>query len=153
MDQTSKLREYLQSHGYSYTKVRRLVYEAMEDKEPQTMNEITKKLPTVDRSSVYRTITLFESINIVHRLQMGWKHKFELSDLFHEHHHHLTCLNCGQITPITDSNKIEAELESIAKSHNFSPRKHQIEIQGICDQCNTSITGLKHETPGKKPRV
>gem|GEM_PF-172300 len=85
----------LKSHGYSVTKSRKTVFMALLDREPQSIAELTKIVgDTTDRASIYRTLELFESLNIVERLPIGWKHKFELSDAFTTHHHHATCIRC-----------------------------------------------------------
>jgi len=34
--------------------------------------------------------------------QIGWKYKLELSNAFQHHHHHLTCLQCGGVTPLPE---------------------------------------------------
>jgi Fur family ferric uptake transcriptional regulator len=74
-------------------------------------------------------------LGIVQRLQIGWKYKLELSDSFHEHHHHLTCSRCGQVTPFEENVAIENKLEELAKKEKFTMTGHQLEIQGICQKC------------------
>lgn len=89
----------------------------------------------VDRSSVYRTIALFEKLGIVQRLQIGWKYKLELSDSFHHHHHHLTCRQCGKTFPLTENVQLENMLHKLAMSQDFIMQEHQLEIQGVCQAC------------------
>lgn len=130
-----RLDSYLKKRGYSYTQVRKQVFEVLENKEPQSMYELIIALPQIDRSSVYRTIGLFEKNGVVHRIQMGWKHKFELSDKFAYHHHHMTCMRCSKVITILDAGKIENALNNTARTHGFTPITHQIEIQGFCKYC------------------
>ena len=62
----------LKTHSQSLTKSRLAVFGALQDREPQTMREITEACKgLVDRASVYRTIALFEHLGIVQRLQIG----------------------------------------------------------------------------------
>lgn len=130
----------LKKHGQSVTKTRQIVFSVMEGKEPMTFNEINKAcLGYVDRASIYRTIALFEKIGVVQRLQIGWKYKLELSDSFHNHHHHLTCKNCGRTTPLPEDQLLEARLEYLSKSRNFVMYGHQLEIQGLCLNCQQNI--------------
>src|SRR2546421_5552224 len=89
----------------------------------------------VDRASIYRTIALFERLGIVQRLQIGWKYKLELSDAFHHHHHHLTCSNCGKVIPFEEDTALEKRLHVLANSKNFTMQGHQLEIQGLCQNC------------------
>jgi Fur family ferric uptake transcriptional regulator len=131
-----ELANSLKRHRQSLTKARRVVFAALQDKEPQTMREVVLACwDQVDRASVYRTIALFERIGIVQRLQIGWKYKLELSDTFHHHHHHLTCETCGKTIPLAEDPLLEKRLRSLAQTQNFMMRGHQLEIQGICQNC------------------
>jgi len=112
---------------------------ALLDREPQSIAELTKIVgDTADRASIYRTLELFESLNIVERLPIGWKHKFELSDAFTTHHHHATCIRCGKITPFEESDTLRLELKKQAEAIGFIETNHQLEVRGICNQCRSS---------------
>lgn len=126
----------LKTAGYSLTKTRQMVFTALQDKEPQTMAEVVAACTGLaDRASVYRTIALFERLGIVQRLQIGWKYKLELSDAFHHHHHHLTCRRCGKTIPLPEDAQLEKRLEDLAVTQNFAMHGHQLEIQGLCQNC------------------
>lgn len=135
-DPFTEFKKSLKDHGQSLTKPRLLVFEALQDQEPQTMHEIVARSLQVDRASVYRTIALFERMGIVQRLQIGWKYKLELSDTFHHHHHHLTCRGCGKTIPISEDNELELRLKTLAAAQNFTMQGHQLEIQGLCQNCS-----------------
>lgn len=127
----------LKRQHQSLTKSRQIIFAALQDKEPQTIAEIVAACQDqVDRASVYRTIALFESFGIVQRLQIGWKYKLELSDSFHHHHHHLTCHQCGQTIPLPEDSDLEKRLTILAKNQNFKMQGHQLEIQGLCQNCS-----------------
>ncbi|HSW36967.1 MAG TPA: Fur family transcriptional regulator [Candidatus Saccharimonadales bacterium] len=129
----------LKNHGYSLTQARKAVFEALVQKETQTMRELVELCQgKVDRASVYRTVALFEGLGIVQRLQIGWKYKLELTDKFSHHHHHLTCLNCGQTFPLPEDAELESRLHKLAKSKNFAAQDHQLEIRGLCQNCQTT---------------
>lgn len=54
----------------------------------------------IDRVSIYRTIELFESLDIIHPTTHIKGHQFyELHAK--DHHHHTQCLGCGEATCIT----------------------------------------------------
>lgn len=131
-----QLRTTLKARRQSVTKSRLIVFKALQDKEPQTMQEIVKVCRgKVDRASIYRTIALFERLGIVQRLQIGWKYKLELTDAFHHHHHHLTCTHCGKTIPLSENEQLEAMLAILSRRHNFTMHTHQLEIQGLCHNC------------------
>ncbi len=122
----------------SSTTPRSAVFNALlqSDHEPMTMAELTAAVKSVaDRTSVYRTVELFESIGIITRLQIGWKYKLELSDDFHEHHHHITCTKCGATHATHDDHAFESEIEKLAAKHGYTLTNHYLEISGVCNNC------------------
>jgi len=126
----------LNDHGYSLTKARQTVFELLISPEPQSMGELTKKaMGKLDRASVYRNVALFEQLGIVHRIYIGWKYKLELSDDFLAHHHHLSCLRCGKVIDIHDDTGVEEFIETVTKKIGFIPRRHQLEVDGVCGDC------------------
>ncbi|MDB5169171.1 MAG: Fur family transcriptional regulator [Candidatus Saccharibacteria bacterium] len=132
----SQLITYLQEHGQNITAPRRAVFTALQNSDPLTMAELEKRCPGVDRSSVYRTVMLFERLGVVQRLSIGWKYKLELSDIFQGHHHHLTCQACGKHIEITEDVSLEAQLQALAAAHDFTLKSHQLELFGLCSDCS-----------------
>ncbi len=133
-----QLQSSLKESGHSLTTPREAVFQALLDQEPQTINELAKRLAgRVDRASVYRIVALFEQLGIVNRLQLGWKYKLELSDTYTDHHHHLTCLKCGRVIEIEENNIIEYELRQLAMEADFELTGHQLELRGICRSCKS----------------
>lgn len=143
--QTESFTEYLQQAGCSLTESRLAVFRALQGTGPLTMHELIGRCKTVDRATVYRTIGLFEDIGVVQRLQTGWKYRLELSGLFHEHHHHATCLRCGISLPLPEDDQLERELVRLAREHSFHMQRHQLELQGFCGNCTTTL----HETAAR----
>jgi Fur family ferric uptake transcriptional regulator len=133
------LQKILKEGGYSTTKARTLVCEALWDSEPQTMQQLSDKLHgKIDRASLYRTIDLFEKLGLVNRIYIGWKYKLELSDALTHHHHHISCMQCGRIIAIHEEAEIEQLIEKIASSHGIHAKQHQLEIQGVCQDCQAA---------------
>jgi Fur family transcriptional regulator, ferric uptake regulator len=127
-------RKLLKEQGYSITQARTAVFEALLDQEPLSMHDLVARTKAVDRASVYRAIDLFERLNVVQRLNTGWKYKIELTDIFTEHHHHLTCVQCNRTVAMNEQ-ALEGFIDNLARQHGFKPTAHQIEIQGICEKC------------------
>lgn len=126
----------LKEHGYSLTAPRQAVFDALIGQEPQSMAYIIDKVSKIaNRASVYRTVELYEKLGIIKRLHIGWKHKLELSEIFSHHHHHLTCLSCGKITPMREDPVFERSIKLLALKEKFLPKEHQLEIQGVCESC------------------
>lgn len=132
----ARLKKHLKQHGYSLTGPRIAVFNALAGHEPQSMAALAAACGAeLDRATVYRTISLFERLGIVQRLQIGWKYKLELTDTFSHHHHHLTCLHCGKVISLAEDSELEDRLKVLAASHAFTAQGHQIEIRGLCDSC------------------
>jgi len=135
MSSMEQLISTLREHGQSVTEQRCAVFAALQGQEPLDMHEVAARTAGVDRASVYRTISLFERLGIVQRLQTGWKYKLELSDTFHEHHHHATCLGCGRTISLSENSALESLFQQIAATYDFALTAHQLELQGYCRQC------------------
>jgi Fur family ferric uptake transcriptional regulator len=71
----------------------------------------------------------------VHRLQIGWKYRLELTDAFTHHHHHLSCTLCGKVIPLPEDPMLEMRLRAMAGSQQFLAQDHQLEIRGQCKNC------------------
>ena len=129
----------LRRNGLSVTKQRLTVFALLEGREPISMYELYELArEQLDRASLYRTIATFEKLGIVRRVNIGWKYKVELNDMFSEHHHHLTCLNCHTVIPMSED-ELETFIDTVATRHHFTPIEHEVEIQGYCENCCTQF--------------
>lgn len=128
----------LKQRGHSVTKARQHVFTALTDSGPITMAQLVNKVHSrVDRASVYRAVELFEKLGIVNRLQIGWKYKLELSDLFTEHHHHATCMQCGSVISLEEDPQLEQGIRRLAQAAGFASKSHTLEIKGLCATCKS----------------
>ena len=127
----------LQKNNLHVTAERLVIFRILESKDaPSSVSEIvdiTKK--TLDRSTVYRNLDLFEKVGVTKRVYSGSKHQVELSDIFKPHHHHMTCNNCGQIIPFKESPALDFQLKKLEKLQNFQASSHSLEFKGLCNSC------------------
>lgn len=136
-----KLETLLKAKGLSVTRPRLAVLDALLSSEAVPIGTLTKSLSdSIDRASVYRTVTLFQRLGIVQRLNTGMKYKLELTDLFAEHHHHFTCISCGKVIAMNER-ALERFVDRLADHYEFTPTDHQIEIQGHCSNCKGLQSG------------
>jgi len=108
-----------------------------ESNTPLSTSQIIRLCPGVDKVSVYRTIKLFGSLNIVTTVTHGWKQSYELASPFHPHHHHIVCEKCGDVIEL-QSPSIEALIRKFAEQHSFTPTSHHFEIHGVCEKCSSN---------------
>lgn len=139
MSQATELfRQKLKEHGLSETGPRKAIFEALlkSDHEPVTMNKLVLEASQyADRATVYRTVKTLESIDIIKRLNIGWKYKLELSDDFHGHHHHISCIKCGATHAVHNDEYLESTLSQLAERNGYDLTDHMLDMHGICKEC------------------
>ena len=126
----------LRKNKASLTGARKIVFDLLFEQEPQSMQVLVKRAEgKIDRATIYRTVELFEKLGIAHRLNIGWKYKIELSDVFSGHHHHFYCTNCGRTYTLEANPMLETMIDSAVSRDGYAPRGHQLEIYGLCVSC------------------
>jgi Fur family transcriptional regulator, ferric uptake regulator len=131
----SDIKSILKQQGFTATKTRLSVFTALTRLQPVTMHELISALPHMDRATVYRTVDLFVDLNIAKKVSTGFNYRVELSENFLDHHHHLTCLRCGTVIDIKNSD-LEYMVEQSAVNNGFRPVRHDLEISGYCANCS-----------------
>jgi len=90
----NELSTILATAGMRATKPRSDIFNTLKTSDtPMSIVDIIKACPSVDKVSVYRTITLFSELRVIATIPHGWKHLYELAAPFKPHHHHLVCEN------------------------------------------------------------
>lgn len=84
-------------------------------------------------ATVYRVLTQFESSGIVKRHHFeGGNSVFELDK--GEHHDHILCVKCGQVSEFTDD-LIEQRQKEIATTLGYTLTDHSLYLYGYCAEC------------------
>lgn len=136
----NKYRLKLSNKGIKYTRQRDLLLKyILEIREHFNADLLYVMLKAreinISRATIYRTLPLFEECGIIKKaLQDKDRFYYEVS-IKKEHHDHLICIECGEITEFY-SNKIEAIQQEIYKNYNYSPTSHQMILRGVCDKCS-----------------
>lgn len=126
----------LRSENYSVTKPREVVFLAVKEFGPISINDLIHKTTSnLDRSSVYRAVALFEDLGFVRRVNSGWKYKLELSDRFSHHHHHIVCRKCGKTLELSDDKNLSKVIKSMASASGYQDLEHELEVVGTCQVC------------------
>lgn len=131
----TEIKNVLKQNGFTATKTRMAVLQAILAAQPATMQQLISALPDVDRATVYRTVDLFVDLGIAKKVSTGFKYRIELGDSFQEHHHHLTCLRCSSVIDV-HTPEIEYAIEQTSNNNGFRPIRHDIEIMGYCANCS-----------------
>jgi Fe2+ or Zn2+ uptake regulation protein len=89
---------------------------------------------------VYRNLATLEQAGAVHRIVTnGDFARYELAEDLTEHHHHLICSRCGDVSDFTAPPALEASLgramASVADATGFAPAHHRLDLIGTCARC------------------
>lgn len=134
----TELPDILKNNGFKSTGTRISILGVFtKNDKPITADFIFKKLKgEVNEVTVYRTLSSFEEVGIIKKVDLRRNSIcFELND---NHHHHIVCNKCGQIEDFKENKGIEKILaEVINKSKHFkSIKEHSLELFGFCKECN-----------------
>ena len=96
---------------------------------------VKKKNPSIGVATVYRTIKLICDCGLGRELRLDndsvrYEHLFN-----HDHHDHLYCINCGELTEVVDR-EIEKLQQKLAQKAGFKMQGHRLIIHGLCRKCS-----------------
>ena len=130
----------IEQKGVKPTANRMLVYQALTGQHrPLSMRELEYKLQTLDKSSIFRVLTLFLEHDVVHAVEDG--RGVELYELCHhdddsDHmasHLHFYCEKCKRTYCIEEMPLPAVELPEGYHAHSMS-----FMVKGVCPECNKS---------------
>jgi Fur family ferric uptake transcriptional regulator len=136
------LLERLRARGLRLTPQRELVLAALHHVEgPATAEEIYTRVHTVsasvDISTVYRTLELFQEFQLVSSFDPGdGKRRYEHLGV-EAPHHHLVCRSCGQVIPIEQAD-VHPLAEHLAAAYGFAVDEGDLTISGLCATCRAA---------------
>lgn len=91
---------------------------------------------SVGIASVYRALELLDELELVHRLEVGeGGARYEPALPGGEHHHHVICDSCGEVTAFEDA-PLEAAIEKLAGRLPHMVSTHDVIIHGRCRSCS-----------------
>ena len=134
------LLERLRERGLRLTPQRELVLAALHQLDgPATVDEICVRVHavsvSVDISTVYRTLELFQEFQLVSSFDSGdGKRRYEHLGVGAPHHH-LVCRACGQVAPITQAD-LRPLAEHLAETYGFVVDEGDLTISGLCATCH-----------------
>lgn len=135
---THDLRSALAQEGGRWTRARESVLAVLEKSPlPVSVKEIFKRVHSsgVNLASVYRTTELLAKRGVVSQLDSpDGVRRYELSDLYRPHHHHVVCRQCGETRDVSGCGLKSLE-EEVARLTGFHILSHQLSLIGLCPKC------------------
>lgn len=93
--------------------------------------------PEIGLATVYRTIQLLLELHLVDRINLDdGCVRYEIGQKTGQkhHHHHLICLECGEVFSFEDD-LLEQLEERIKSSLGFTVTDHEVKLFGYCKNC------------------
>ncbi len=130
--------DVLKMHGVKPTAVRILVLRAMMAFEDTfSMSDVEEKLDTVDKSTVFRTLTLFAEQHLVHEIEDGSgstkycfcpnSHECSIEEL----HCHFYCESCHKTFCLSHTH-----IPTVRYPEGFELRGIDYLMKGLCPECS-----------------
>ena len=147
--QKQKLRDYivaaLRERDHRLTPQREAVVEVLLDNADAHLSaenifmQTKDAYPDIGLATVYRPLELLESLGLVHKFDYGdGQSRYEVNLTAEGHyHHHLICVNCGEIGEYKDDLLDEIE-EKIAAETGFVVTDHCLRLFGLCRKCQAA---------------
>ncbi len=134
----------LGDHGYRLTGPRRSVLAAvLRHARPFTAEQLVAEVrashPGIGRATVYRTLDILVSVDVLRRLLQPGRHPSYVVGA-PTHRHHLVCSGCGTVVPFTRC-PVDELVRSLSRDTDFAIHSHTLEVFGTCRDCRNQ-TGM-----------
>ena len=93
--------------------------------------EVKKANPRIGYATVYRTLHLLVESGLVQERRFGDGLARYEGHSGVEHHDHMICLECGQISEFFNPKLKELQVQ-LAEENNFEIYRHRLELYGVC---------------------
>lgn len=139
MQVVSDVGSVLRDHGYRLTSPRWLVWSTLRAAEThltaeQIASRVHKANPQVNRASIYRSLTLFEELDLVRRSQLGIDESARWEIAHSDDEFHLVCRNCGSVDHHMGE-LVDHVRSHLGEHHGFLAENIDLVVTGVCPDC------------------
>ena len=103
-------------------------------------DDVQRRFPSVNISTVYRTLDTLEELGIVDHVHLG--HGRAIYHLTDDDHQHLVCESCEPVQEIP-LDKLRALFRTIERDYGFEVDRRHFAIVGVCRRCRTQKVGKR----------
>lgn len=134
-----RLIEALRTEGLRATPQRLVIYKALHHVRGHTTADeiltlVETQLPNVSLPTVYATLSLFENMGEIRRVNAPGDRA--VYDTRTDHHHHTYCRSCGAVADLEAP--VDANVAvNTASQTGFVPEWMDLTITGLCAKCAT----------------
>ena len=148
--------DVLARHGYRLTGPRRAVLDAVLRRDrPFTAEQVVAELKAVEpglgRATVYRTLEILASVDVLTRiLQPGGHPAYVVGAPGHRHH--LVCSGCGATVAFTAC-PVDELVRDLSRDTEFAIHGHLLEVFGVCPTCRDDVAPSDRAVLAVRPAV
>jgi Fe2+ or Zn2+ uptake regulation protein len=95
-------------------------------------DEVQARFPSINISTIYRTLDTLEDIGIVDHVHLG--HGRAVYHLADEDHQHLVCERCERVEELPAA-KLRSLLAMVDRDYGFEIDRRHFAIVGVCRKC------------------
>ena len=136
------IRKQLHESGYKLTPQREATVLVLLENEKEHLSAeeiymlVKHKSPEIGLATVYRTLEMLNELKIVDKVNFtDGLARYDMRKEGSKHfHHHLLCLECGNIEEIEEDLLIDVE-KVVEKRYKFLVKDHRLTFHGICQKC------------------
>lgn len=132
-----QIEELMERHGIRITANRLMIVRALANEDhPKSMKELEDTLVLIDKSNIFRTLTLFRKHHLVHTIEDGTGAiRYELCmSSNHEddddEHVHFFCEECGRTICLPST-----PVPSVDLPEGYEHHSSNLLVKGICPNC------------------
>lgn len=130
--------EILKKHGIKPTANRIVIVKALEcEMNPMSMTELSFYIKTIDKSNIFRALSLFRENHLVHTIEDGQgETKYELClshdvDDDDDEHMHFYCTRCHKTFCLYD-----IPIPAVSLPHGYKMDSCNFVVKGLCPKCS-----------------
>lgn len=132
----------LRDSGNRLTEPRLRVWEVLNRSDSHlTVEEIVAEVhradPTINTSSVYRTLALFADLDLVRESQLGSDEGARWELAHPDDHFHLVCRSCGEVDH-HEGDLVDQIRDHLRTGHGFAAEAVDLVVTGVCPACSKS---------------
>ncbi len=136
-------KELLKNSGLKITKSRKAIFDVLvKSDQPMAAEDIflalKEKQMTINLSTVYRTLEIFESKDLVTKISIMDDERmlYEYNNLGHRHY--LVCIGCKKIVTVRHC-PLGTYEKTLEKETGFDIVGHKLYLYGQCEDCQKKI--------------
>lgn len=139
-ERVAEILDLLSANGMRRTSARQAILEALLSAEDHVTAEdiaddVHRRFPSVDVSTVYRTLDTLEQLGIIDHSHLS--HGAAIFHLADDVHQHLVCDRCGKVTEVAPD-RLKPFFDAMREEFGFEIDSRHFALVGLCEACRRS---------------